>query len=59
MAFIAGVFPAGECMSYPNSTEQLVSFIATGAKAAAKVYEFVKKEKPPIVRGKARIRRFS
>lgn len=52
------VFAAGECMSYPNSIEQLISSIATGTKAAAKVFEFVKKERPPIVWGAAKIRRF-
>jgi thioredoxin reductase len=53
----SGIFAAGDCILYPESLEQLVTATSTGADAAAQVYEMLKKEKPPILWGKAKIPR--
>lgn len=53
----SGIFAAGDCILYPESLEQLVTATSTGADAAARVYETLKKEKPPILWGKAKIPR--
>jgi thioredoxin reductase len=52
---LAGVFAAGNCIAYPNASEQLVDAAAQGAKAAAQAYEYLKKQKPPILWGKSTI----
>lgn len=52
---LAGVYAAGNCIAFPHATEQLVDAAALGAKASAQVYEYLKKQKPPIIWGKATI----
>lgn len=54
-AVLAGIFAAGDCVIYPESLEQLVTATSTGADAAAKVYEFIKKEKSPLLWGTTKI----
>lgn len=52
-----GIFAAGDCVRYPDSLEQLVTSVATGAKAAVSVYEHLKNSSPPILWGQSKIRR--
>lgn len=54
----SGIFAAGDCILYPDSLEQLVTATSTGADAAAQAYQMLKNEKPPILWGKAKIKRF-
>lgn len=59
MTSVTGVFAAGDCMPYPHSMEQLTTAVSTGIKAAAVAYEYLNKQKAPIVWGSAKIPRFT
>jgi thioredoxin reductase len=52
---VVGVFAAGNCIAFPQSIEQLVDAAAQGTKAASQAYQYLKKQKPPILWGKASI----
>lgn len=54
---IPGVFAAGDCVIYPLALEQISVASALGIRAAASVYFYLRGEKPPIMWGKASIRR--
>lgn len=58
MTNVTGVFAAGDCLSYPNSLEQLSTSVTTGIRAAAGAYTYLKKSKPPILWGETKIKRF-
>lgn len=52
-----GVFAAGDCISFPQSLEQLTTAVATGITAAAGAYFFLRNQKPPILWGISKIPR--
>lgn len=52
-----GIFAAGDCCLYPEALEQLATATASGIRAAAGAYEYLKKSKPPILWGTAKIPR--
>ena len=54
---IDGMFACGDCISYPQSLEQLTTSVSTGITAAAGAFYFIKSEKPPILWGTAKIPR--
>lgn len=54
---VAGVFAAGDCVTYPRSVEQLATALATAIQATTGVYEYITGKKPPILWGKAKILR--
>jgi thioredoxin reductase len=57
MTSIPGVFASGDCITYPASLEQLATAVTTGIRAAAGAYNYLKKEKPPILWGSTQIAR--
>ena len=55
---VAGIFAAGDMVSYGLSIEQIASAVGLGARAAASAFAYLKDEKSaPTVWGKAKIRR--
>ena len=46
---IAGIFAAGDLVSYGLSIEQISSAVGLGARAATSAFAFLKQEKPPTV----------
>jgi thioredoxin reductase len=54
---VPGIFACGDCVIYPHSMEQLATATAAAIQAAGSVYEYLKKERPPILWGAAQIRR--
>jgi thioredoxin reductase len=54
---VQGIFAAGDCLTYPESLEQLGTAIATGMRAAAGVFQLLRNTHPPIVWGKSPIPR--
>lgn len=53
---VDGVYAAGNCLKYPVTLEQVINAAAQGTQAASHVNEYLKKEKAPILWGKASIR---
>jgi len=54
---IAGIFAAGDLVSYGLSIEQISSAVGLGARAAASAFAYLKQEKPPTVWGESQIKR--
>lgn len=54
---IAGVYAAGDLVSYGLSIEQISSAVGLGARAAASAFAYLKDEKAPTVWGGSRIKR--
>lgn len=54
---IPGIFAAGDLVSYGLSIEQISSAVGLGARAAASVFAYIKKDKTPTVWGESQIRR--
>jgi len=54
---VAGIFAAGDLVSYGLSIEQIASAVGLGARAAASAFAYLKGEKTPTVWGKAQIKR--
>jgi thioredoxin reductase (NADPH) len=54
---VAGIFAAGDLVSYGLSIEQISSAVGLGARAAASVFAFLKQEKAPTAWGESQIKR--
>jgi len=54
---VAGIFAAGDLVSYGLSIEQISSAVGLGARAAATAFAFIKKIRAPILWGESQIRR--
>ena len=54
---IAGIFAAGDLVSYGLSIEQISTAVGLGARAAASAFAYLKKEKAPTLWGQSHIKR--
>lgn len=54
---IEGIFAAGDIVGDTLSLEQLSTAVGLGARAAASAFNFLKKEKAPVIWGEAEIKR--
>lgn len=54
---VAGIFAAGDLVSYGLSIEQISSAVGLGARASSSVYAYLKNDKAPSLWGKAQIKR--
>src|SRR3989338_6782302 len=54
---IAGIFAAGDLVSYGLSIEQISSAVGLGARAASSAFAYLKQKKAPILWGESRIKR--